>query len=55
MEKVVYSDEELARFKEVAGTPVYEKFVADYADQTDAQAVLDELFRLVEEAEAKFQ
>ncbi len=55
MEKIMYTDEELARFKEVAGQPVYEKFVADYADQTDAQAVLDELFRLVEEAQAKYQ
>ena len=55
MEKVMYSPEELARFKEVAGTPVYEKFVADYADQTDAQGVLDEMFRLVDEAQAKFQ
>ena len=55
MEKVMYSPEELARFKEVAGTPVYAKFVEDFKDQTDAQAVLDELFRLVDEAQAKFQ
>ncbi len=55
MVKVMYDDATLAEFKKVAGQPVYDQFVADYKDQTDAQAVLDELFRLVEEAQAKFQ
>ena len=55
MEKIVYDDATLAEFKRVAGEPVYAEFVADYADQTDSQAVLDRLFELVEEAQAKFK
>ncbi len=55
MEKIVYDDATLAEFKRVAGEPVYAEFVADYGDQTDSQAVLDRLFELVEEAQAKFK
>ena len=54
MTKVMYDDATLAEFKKVAGQPVYDKFIEDYKDQTDAQAVLDRLFELVEEAQAKF-
>lgn len=54
MEKIVYDEATLAEFKKVAGEPVYAKFVEDYKDETDAKAVLDRLFELVEEAQAKF-
>jgi TRAP-type C4-dicarboxylate transport system substrate-binding protein len=54
MEKIVYDDATLAEFKKVAGEPVYAKFVEDYKDQTDAQAVLDRMFELVEEAEGMY-
>ena len=54
MEKIVYDDATLAEFKKVAGEPIYAKFVEDYKDQTDAQGVLDRLFELVDEAQAKY-
>ena len=54
MEKIVYDDATLAEFKKVAGEPVYAKFVETYKDQTDAQAVMDRMFELVEEAQAKY-
>ncbi len=55
MEKIVYDDATLEEFKKVAGEPVYQKFIEDYKDQTDAKAVLERLFELVEEAQQKFQ
>ncbi len=55
MEKIVYDDATIAEFKQVAGEPVYKKFIEDYKDTTDAKAVLERLFELVEEAQEKFQ
>ena len=54
MTRIEYDDATLAEFKKIAGEPVYAKFVETYGDQTDAQAVMDRLFELVEEAQAKF-
>lgn len=52
LEKIVYDDETLAAFREAAGEPVWEEWVADNKDDFDAQGVLDRLFELAEEAES---
>ncbi|MEM6662784.1 MAG: TRAP transporter substrate-binding protein DctP [Pseudomonadota bacterium] len=54
MEKVMYSDEEIARFKEVAGKPIWDKWIADNADKFDSQALFDRMMELLTEAEAKY-
>ncbi|MFK7945421.1 MAG: TRAP transporter substrate-binding protein DctP [Paracoccaceae bacterium] len=54
MEKIVYDDATLAEFKKVAGEPVYAKFVETYGDQIAAEAVMDRLLELVEEAQAEY-
>ena len=46
MEEVVYTDEQLAAFREVAGKPVWDEWVADNKDDFDAQAVLDKALSL---------
>ena len=54
MEEIVYSDEEIARFKEVAGKPIWDKWIADNADKFDSQALFDRMMELLAEAEAKY-
>lgn len=51
MHKIVYDDATLAEFKEVAGMPVWEKWIADNADKFDAQAVFDKVWELAKEAQ----
>lgn len=48
--EIVYSDDELAKFKEVAGQPVWDEWVAANKDKFDAQNVLDSIFKFAEEA-----
>ena len=48
LKAINYSDEELAKFQEVAGKPVWDKWVADNKDKIPAQELLDFIF-----AEAK--
>ena len=48
--EIVYSDEQLAKFKEVAGQPVWDEWVAANKDKFDAQNVLDSIFKFAEEA-----
>ena len=55
MEKIVYSDAELARFKELAGKPIWDKWIADNADKFDSQGVFDRMMELLAEAQAKYQ
>jgi len=50
MEKIVYSDEELARFREVAGQPVWDEWIAGNSDKFDAQDVFDSVWKLADEA-----
>lgn len=52
MTKIVYDDATLAQFAEIAGKPVWEKWVADNKDKFDAQSVLDRLWELVNEAKS---
>ncbi|PVB59679.1 TRAP transporter substrate-binding protein DctP [Labrenzia sp. 011] len=53
LQKITYSEEELARFREIAGRPVWEKWVADNQDSFDAQGVLDDFLSYAEEARAR--
>lgn len=53
MTKIVYSEETLAEFREKAGQPVWDKWVADNKDKFDAQDVLDTTWELIEEAKNK--
>jgi len=53
MHKIVYDEATLAKFQEVAGKPVWEKWVADNKDKFDAQGVLDRMWELVKEAKAQ--
>ncbi|HSH07145.1 MAG TPA: C4-dicarboxylate TRAP transporter substrate-binding protein [Burkholderiales bacterium] len=50
LKKIVYSDAELQRFREVAGKPVWDEWVAKNKDKFDAQGVLDAVFKLAKEA-----
>ena len=52
MKEVLYSDAELKRFQEVAGKPVWDKWVADNKGKFDAQGVLDTLLAEIEKAKA---
>lgn len=53
MEKIVYSEEELTRFREIAGEPVWEEWIAANSDTFDAQAVFDAIWDLADEAKSQ--
>jgi len=50
MHKIVYTDEQLEKFREVAGQPVWDNWVEENKDKFDAQDVLDTMWALIEEA-----
>ena len=50
MTKIVYSDEELERFREIAGQPVWDEWIAANSDKFDAQGVFDAVWSLADEA-----
>ena len=50
MEKITYSDEELAKFREIAGKPVWDEWIAANKDKFDSQAVFDAIWQYAEEA-----
>lgn len=50
LEEIVYSEDQLTQFREVAGKPVWEEWVAANKEKFDAQDVLDTLLRHAEEA-----
>lgn len=52
MEKIVYSEEQLARFREVAGQPVWDEWIEANKDKFDSQGVFDAVFKYAKEAEA---
>lgn len=51
MQEIVYSDEQLAEFRSVAGQPVWDAWIAANQDSFDAQGVFDAIFEYAEEAE----
>lgn len=53
MTKITYSPEELAKFKEVAGKPVWDAWIAANKDKFDSQGVFDAIWAYAKEAGAK--
>ncbi|MCF2872574.1 C4-dicarboxylate ABC transporter substrate-binding protein [Octadecabacter sp. G9-8] len=51
MTEIVYTDEQLAQFREVAGQPVWDAWIAANSDDFDAQGVFDAIFEYAEEAQ----
>jgi TRAP-type mannitol/chloroaromatic compound transport system substrate-binding protein len=52
MQEILYSDAELKRFREVAGKPVWDKWIADNKDKFDSQNVFDTLQAEIAKAKA---
>jgi len=50
---VRYSEDDLAKFRESAGRPIWDKWVADNQGKFDAKGVLDALLKEIETAKAK--
>ncbi|MCV6824839.1 MULTISPECIES: C4-dicarboxylate ABC transporter substrate-binding protein [Halocynthiibacter] len=49
--EIVYSDEQLAEFRKIAGQPVWDAWIAANSDAFDAQGVFDAIFEHAEEAQ----
>lgn len=50
LHKIEYSDEQIEQFRNVAGQPVWDKWIAENQDSFDAQGVLDALLNYAAEA-----
>lgn len=50
MTEIIYSDEQLQEFRDVAGQPVWDNWIATNADAFDSQAVFDAIWDYAEEA-----
>lgn len=50
MEKITYSEEELMKFREIAGKPVWDEWIAANKDKFDSQAVFDAIWEYADEA-----
>lgn len=53
MTEIVYSDEQLAEFREIAGQPVWDAWIAANADKFDAQGVFDAVWDYAKEAQSQ--
>jgi TRAP-type C4-dicarboxylate transport system substrate-binding protein len=53
MTKIVYDDATLQQFADVAGKPVWQKWIDDNKDKFDSQNVFDTMWELIKEAQAK--
>ncbi|WP_419910823.1 C4-dicarboxylate ABC transporter substrate-binding protein [Hoeflea sp.] len=53
MQKITYSDEELERFREVAGKPVWDEWIAANKDKFDSQGVFEAIWQYADEARAQ--
>lgn len=52
MTQITYTDEQLAEFREIAGKPVWDEWIAANQDSFDAQGVFDAIWEYAEEATA---
>lgn len=52
--EIVYTPEQLKKFEETAGRPVWEKWVADNQSKFNAKGLLDDLLGEIDKAEKKF-
>ena len=50
LKEIIYSEEQLAKFRKVAGQPVWDEWIAANKDKFDAQDVFDSIFKYAEEA-----
>ena len=50
---IKYSDDDLKKFREIAATPIWQKWVADNKAKFDSQGLLDALLKELEKANAK--
>jgi len=48
--KIVYTDEQIAEFRKIAGKPVWDEWIAANKDKFDAQGVFDAVWQYAEEA-----
>tara|TARA_R110002110_G_scaffold98659_1_gene252453 strand:- start:1284 stop:2366 length:1083 start_codon:yes stop_codon:yes gene_type:complete len=53
MQEIVYTDAQLAEFREKAGKPVWDAWIAANQDKFDAQGVFDAIFTYADEAAAQ--
>ncbi|WP_136658842.1 TRAP transporter substrate-binding protein DctP [Nitratireductor sp. XY-223] len=53
LKKITYSDEDLERFREVAGKPVWDEWIAANKDKFDSQGVFDAIWQYADEARAQ--
>ncbi len=53
--EIRYTDADLARFREIAGKPVWDRWLADNQAKFDAKGVLDTLLKEVETARARLK
>lgn len=51
MQEIVYSDEQIAEFREIAGQPVWDAWIAANSDDFDAQGLFDAVWDYAEEAQ----
>lgn len=51
MQEIVYSEEQLQAFRDVAGQPVWDAWIAANSDAFDAQGVFDAIWEYAEEAQ----
>lgn len=51
--EILYPEADLKKFQEIAGKPVWDKWVADNKGKFDSQNVLDTLLKEIETAQAK--
>ncbi len=50
LEKIVYTDEQIAEFREIAAKPVWDEWIAANQDKFDAQGVFDAIWKYADEA-----
>lgn len=53
MQEITYSDAQIAKFREVAGKPVWDAWIADNSEKFDAQGLFDAVWEYAEEAKSQ--
>jgi len=48
--KIVYDEATLKKFHEIAGKPVWDKWIADNKDKFDAQGLFDKVWEIAKQA-----
>ncbi len=53
LEKIVYTEAQIEQFREVAGKPVWDEWVAANADKFDGQELIDRIFQIAAEVKGR--